>query len=91
MESKNTTLENYYDLDEIAELLGLSYKAAQSRLIRAGITRAATRRQRNKKSRSLYKKSDVIKIIADNRLTNKKISLEPAEVYYIYESKINSL
>lgn len=89
MESRNITPENYYDLDEIAELLGLSYKATQSRLSRAGIVKCATRRERNKKSRSLFRKSDIIKIMVDNRLTNQKISLEPAEVYYIYQSKIN--
>lgn len=78
-------------MDEIAALLNIGYKATQSRLSRAGIKPSAVRRQKNVKSRSLYKKEDILKIMVDNRLAYQKISLEPVEVYYIYESKMNNI
>lgn len=80
MESKNTIPERLYNLDEIAKILGVSYKTAQNKITKAGIKKTISKR-----GRSLYLESQVLRLT-----TQKYYPVKTTEVYYIYESKMNN-
>lgn len=71
----------YYNLDQISEILGVSYKTARRRIYRNNIPKVKT-----KNKRALYSEN-CIELIG-----NKEIAYYPIKttiIYHIYESKMN--
>jgi DNA-binding transcriptional MerR regulator len=79
MENKNTTLEKLFNISELAEILGISYKSTRNKISARGLRKVTTRN-----GRSLYSKAHLESLQAKRKFTVIK-----CDGFYTFESKIN--